>query len=56
MKTYQKAAALLLALALSVVMGCLGGLIGATLFKRFTVEKEAETGAVLPQAVAASEA
>ena len=46
----------LLALALSVVMGCLGGLIGAMLFKRFTVEKEAETGAVLPQAVAASEA
>ena len=46
----------LLALALSVVMGVLGGLIGATLFKRFTVEKEAETGAVLPQAVAASEA
>lgn len=46
----------LLALALSMVMGILGGLIGAALFKRFTAEKEAQTGVVLPQAAAASEA
>ena len=54
---FNTAGKVILALAISVVMGCLGGLIGSVLFKRFTVESPAapETDAmVLPQAAAAA--
>ena len=54
---FNPAGKVILALAISVVMGCLGGLIGSVLFKRFTVESPAapETDAmVLPQAAAAA--